>query len=69
MANSEDEFAKFKYFYLILFNFDVFFPEIEREIMPTEAMTTQTYLYEEYHTQPTFNTDTDSQNKHTINNR
>ena len=37
--------------------------------MPTEAMTTQTYLYEEYHTQPTFNTDTDSQNKHTINNR
>ena len=49
--------------------FILFFPEIEREIMPTEAMTTQTYLYEEYHTQPTFNTDTDSQNKHTINNR
>ena len=47
--------------------FILFFPEIEREIMPTEAMTTQTYLYEEYHTQPTFNTD--SQNKHTINNR
>ena len=47
----------------------MFIPEIEREIMPTEAMTTQTYLYEEYHTQPTFITDTDSQNKHTINNR
>ena len=47
----------------------LFFSEIEREILPTEAVMTQTYLYEEYHIQPTFVTDTDSQNKHTINSR
>ena len=47
----------------------LFFSEIEREILPTEAVMTQAYLYEEYHIQPTFVTDTDSQNKHTINSR
>ena len=46
-----------------------YFSEIEREVIPTEATTTQTYLYEEYHTQPTFNSNTNTQQKHSINKR
>ena len=46
-----------------------FFSEIEREIVPTIPITTQTYLYEEYHTQVTYQPNKEETQRKHINKR
>ena len=45
------------------------FSEIEREIVPTIPITTQTYLYEEYHTQVTYQPNKEETQRKHINKR